>query len=62
MSAASPKTDPVISVFIQDPSGKVIFAKKKRSMGHFSFKTTELGEYRFLFMNTKSKDEKSVQV
>ena len=31
--------DPVISVFIQDPSGKVIYAKKKRSLGQFRFET-----------------------
>ena len=60
VNAASPKIDPVISVFIQDPSGKVIYAKKKRSLGQFQFTTTEKGEYKFMFVNTKSKDEKNV--
>jgi hypothetical protein len=33
VSAANFNIDPVITVFIQDPNGKVLYAKKKRSLG-----------------------------
>lgn len=62
VSAENYNIDPVISVFIQDPSGKVIYAKKKRSLGQLKFQTTEPGEYKFMFSNIKSKDEKTVVI
>ena len=62
VSVANFNIDPIISVFIQDPQNKVIYAKKKRSLGQFKFNTTFKGEYKFMFSNLKSKDEKTVLI
>ena len=62
VSAATFDIDPVISVFITDPKGKFMFSKRGKSLDRFSFETTMMGEYKFVFSNLKHKDEKSVSL
>ena len=52
--------DPVINVFIQDPTEKTIFVKVRRSLGHFALTTTVPGEYKIIFSNLKHEKSKDV--
>ena len=37
VSAEGHHVDPVISVYVLDPESKIMYSKKKRSMGQFEF-------------------------
>lgn len=60
VSAETFDIDPIISIFVTDPSGKFVHSKRNKSLGRFSFETTMPGEYKFVFSNLKNKDEKFV--
>ena len=56
----SEKVDPVISVYIINPQGKVIFARRNKSLGEFGFNSTGTGQYKFIFSNVRHKNHKQV--
>ena len=60
VSAATFDIDPILTVFVIDPSGKKMYSKWGKSLDRFSFQTTMMGEYKFVFTNIGYKQEKSV--
>lgn len=44
-----------IDFFILDPERRVLYSRRKRSEGLFTFNTTRSGEYMFIFSNLKVK-------
>ena len=62
VSNPDPDVDPILSVFVEDPNGNLIYTRLKKSMGLFTIKTRVKGEHKIIFSNIRNIDHKIVHM